>query len=335
MIRKILTVLLCSIMVITTASCGANAPAESAASGSSDAAAPAPTQSDEKVLVGISTSNGSSSYQVRMLASTTAEIEKRGGEYILVDAALDPAKQISDVEDLLQRNIDVLIIEAVDSSAFLPAIELTKAKGVPVIVQNVFPTDEILEKVNGITYPDVYQAGYELGKEIFTQMGGEGQVFAYHYSLVEVTIIQGQGFLDAAKEFPNIDIVKDEDGDPASEAAMRVAESWLQQYPEVGGVYTFNDSSSYGFAAAIEAADRTGKTLLGFPGGGEKEDWENLRDGVLAAFAVGPTTQLGVIAVDLAYKAIEAGVDTFVGEEKAPYVVVTAKDAEEGLKQFS
>jgi D-xylose transport system substrate-binding protein len=62
-----------------------------------------------------------------------AQLEKLGAKYISADAQADSSKQISDVENLIARGCDALIILAYDADAISPAIERAKAEGIPVV----------------------------------------------------------------------------------------------------------------------------------------------------------------------------------------------------------
>lgn len=63
-----------------------------------------------------------------------------GYEYVGVDAQADPQKQLTDIEGLMARGVDALIILAQDSAAIIPAFEQASAEGIPTIAYDV-PVD--------------------------------------------------------------------------------------------------------------------------------------------------------------------------------------------------
>jgi D-xylose transport system substrate-binding protein len=85
------------------------------------------------LTVGVSWSNFQEERWKTDEASMKAQLEKLGAKYISADAQADSSKQISDVENLIARGCDALIILAYDADAISPAIERAKAEGIPVV----------------------------------------------------------------------------------------------------------------------------------------------------------------------------------------------------------
>ena len=85
------------------------------------------------LTVGVSWSNFQEERWKTDEASMKAQLEKLGAKYISADAQADSTKQISDVENLIARGCDALIILAYDADAISPAISRAKAEGIPVV----------------------------------------------------------------------------------------------------------------------------------------------------------------------------------------------------------
>ncbi len=83
--------------------------------------------------VGVSWSNFQEERWKTDEAAMKAQIKAMGGVYISADAQSSVEKQISDIESLITRGADVLIVLAQDADAILPAIERAKAEGIPVV----------------------------------------------------------------------------------------------------------------------------------------------------------------------------------------------------------
>lgn len=73
-------------------------------------------------------------------AGIKSVLEAEGFTYVGADAQADPQKQLADIEGLMARGVDALIILAQDSAAILPAFEQAKAEGIPTIAYDV-PVD--------------------------------------------------------------------------------------------------------------------------------------------------------------------------------------------------
>ncbi|WP_034389001.1 D-xylose ABC transporter substrate-binding protein [Deinococcus sp. YIM 77859] len=94
----------------------------------------APSASAQRpVTVGVSWSNFQEERWKTDEAAMKAQLTKLGARYISADAQSSNEKQISDIESLITRGANVLIVLAQDNEAVLPAISRAKAEGIPVI----------------------------------------------------------------------------------------------------------------------------------------------------------------------------------------------------------
>ena len=75
------------------------------------------------MVVGLSVSTLNNPFFVSLEEGVVNTAESEGTEVSTVDAQDDTAKQLNDVSDLIQQDVDVLLINPVDSAAIEPAIE--------------------------------------------------------------------------------------------------------------------------------------------------------------------------------------------------------------------
>jgi D-xylose transport system substrate-binding protein len=66
-------------------------------------------------------------------AALRAELEALGARYLAADAQSSTEKQLADVESLIARGAEVLVVVAQDADAVGPAVALARAEGIPVI----------------------------------------------------------------------------------------------------------------------------------------------------------------------------------------------------------
>ncbi|MGO9740429.1 MAG: substrate-binding domain-containing protein [Roseiarcus sp.] len=94
------------------------------------------------LVVGVSWSN----FQEERWKTDEAAIKAGLGsnaKYISADAQASPTKQLADVEDLISKGANVLVILAMDSEAILPAVKKANDEGIPVIAY-----DRLIESPN-------------------------------------------------------------------------------------------------------------------------------------------------------------------------------------------
>jgi ribose transport system substrate-binding protein len=93
--------------------------------------------------------------------------------YYVTAANWDPTKQISDVEDLLTKGIDLLIIDPVSEAAMVGAVEDAMDAGTPVLLASTrVQTDKYVSWVTTNNVRTGFTSAEWLGKE----MGGKGKV---------------------------------------------------------------------------------------------------------------------------------------------------------------
>src|SRR5271166_209599 len=85
------------------------------------------------ITVGVSWSNFQEERWKTDEAAIKQILDKAGVKYISADAQGSPTKQLADVESLISKGANVLLILAMDSEAILPAVKKASDEGIPVI----------------------------------------------------------------------------------------------------------------------------------------------------------------------------------------------------------
>jgi D-xylose transport system substrate-binding protein len=95
------------------------------------------------ITVGVSWSNFQEERWKTDEAAIKAVLDKAGAKYISADAQASPSKQLNDVESLISKGADVLLVLAMDNQAILPAVKKATDEGIPVIAY-----DRLIESPN-------------------------------------------------------------------------------------------------------------------------------------------------------------------------------------------
>ena len=114
------------------------------------------------ITVGVSWSNFQEERWKTDEAAIKGALDKAGAKYISADAQGSPSKQLTDVEGLISKGANVLLILAMDSEAILPAVKKASDEGIPVIAY-----DRLIESPNVlyITFNNV-EVGRMMAKAI-------------------------------------------------------------------------------------------------------------------------------------------------------------------------
>lgn len=247
--------------------------------------------------VGFSVSTLNNPFFVSLSEGAKAEAEKQGVKLVVVDAGDDAAKQTNDIEDLISRNVSVLIVNPVDSDAVAPAVQNAVSKGIKVI-----SVDRVVNGVEvdcQIASDNV--AGAKMATEYLVELIGEGAKAAELEGVpgASATIDRGAGFHEAADTA--LEVVASQTANFNRAEGMNVMENILQSSPEVKGVFAHNDEMALG---AVEAVAASGKDIkiIGFDA--TDDAVTAVKAGKMAATVAQKPELMGETAVQTAIKLI-------------------------------
>ena len=110
------------------------------------------------------------------------------------------------------------------------------------------------------------QAGYEVAKELFKSIGGEGVVVHIKGLATPTDDARTAGVLKAANEFPGIKIVGDLRGDWVREKAREVMLSMVTAHPDMKAVFAQNDSMALGVLSVLKERGLSNVKVAGIDG---------------------------------------------------------------------
>ncbi|WP_423210860.1 ABC transporter substrate-binding protein [Paracoccus yeei] len=212
----------------------------------------APALAQDKLKIGMTFQELNNPYFVSMQKALNEAAASLGAEVVVTDAGHDVAKQISDVEDMLQQNIDILLLNPTDSAGIEAAVHAAKAAGVVVVAVDANangPVDTFVGSKNR-------DAGYMSCKYLGDALGGKGEV-AILDGIPVVPILQRvEGCKAALAEFPDIQLVDTQNGRQDRSVALGVVENMIQSKPNLAGIFSVNDGGAMGALAAIQGSGK-------------------------------------------------------------------------------
>lgn len=258
--------------------------------------------------IGLSVSTLNNPFFVSLAEGAEAAAEKEGVKLAVADAGDDSAKQQSDIEDLISRNVSVLIVNPVDSDAVAPAVQNAVSRGIKVI-----SVDRV---VNGVEVDCQIASdnveGAKMATEYLIEQIGEGAKVAELQGVpgASATIDRGAGFHEAADQ--TMDIVASQSANFDRAEGMSVMENILQSDSSIKGVFAHNDEMALGALQAIAASGRDIR-IVGFDA--TDDAVKEVKAGKMAATVAQKPELMGETAVLTAVKLI-------AGEEVEPSLPV-------------
>ncbi|MBP1947428.1 ribose ABC transporter substrate-binding protein RbsB [Virgibacillus litoralis] len=207
--------------------------------------------SDDSIKIGLSVSTLNNPFFVSLRDGAEAAAEEAGYEIVTADAQNDASTQLSDIEDLLQQDIDVLLVNPTDSEAVVSAIESANDSGVPVIT--VDRSADGGEVVTHIASDNV--AGGEMaGEFIAEQLGESGKLVELEgIPGASATRERGEGFHNIVDGIDSLEVVANQSANFDRSEGLTVMENIIQSTDQIDAVFAHNDEMALGAVQALES----------------------------------------------------------------------------------
>ncbi|MEI0579922.1 D-ribose ABC transporter substrate-binding protein [Brachyspira pilosicoli] len=249
------------------------------------------------VSVGLSVSTLNNPFFVSLSEGAKAKAKELNINLNVVNASDDTAKQASDIEDLISKNVKVIIVNPVDSDAVAPAVESAIAANIPVIA-----LDRI---VNGVEVDAQIAsdnvAGAKMAGEYLVELIGEKAKVAELIGIpgASATIDRGKGFHEVADN--KLNVIASQTANFNRAEGLTVMENILQANPDVKGVFAHNDEMALG---ALEAVKAIGKDIVIIGFDATDDAVLSVKEGDMKATVAQKPDLMGAIAVETALKII-------------------------------
>jgi ribose transport system substrate-binding protein len=177
----------------------------------------------------------------------------------------DREQQIQVVEGFLSQGVSGIVLAPLDARALVRPVEEAATSGIPVVI-----FDSALESKKIVSYvaTDNLKGGRLAGEYMARLLKGKGKVLMLRYQEGSAsTEAREQGFLEALKAFPEIELISsDQHAGPTRDTAKRASENLLNRFgAQLQGVFAVNESGAAGMLLALQDLGRAGKlTFIGF-----------------------------------------------------------------------
>lgn len=250
-LRSLLALTMVSVL-IGVAGCG------TAKTGTAD-----PKEDPKPIVIGFSQVTLDSPFYVSLMDGAKAEAEARGAQLVYVDAQNNIEKQNKDIQDLITKGIDVLILNPSNPTAVNPSLLAAKQANIPVITVDR-PTDGQVATFVG---RDNKIMGELVGQEAVRLLGGEGKATGKIIELQgdaggKVMMDRRDGFHLAVDKEPGIKVIQGPYCDYTRAKAVKAFQDLLQANPDVDLVYAHNDDMALGALQVLEQNNLAGKVKI-------------------------------------------------------------------------
>lgn len=282
---------------------------------------------DSSVKIGVLMKTMSDAYSNKLGTAIQDYVEKNypNAELYLMDGQADIAKQISQAEDIIAKQVDVIILNPQDADGSAQVLTLAADADIPVVEVNTETTST--DYVSYVGSNDS-EAGEMMGNYVMEQLGDGGQ-----YAILEgemgqsAQLLRYQGLEETILKDDKYECVGTLSASWQRDKGMSTTEDWIGKYPDLKAVICENDDMSMG---ALQAAEAEGKDLVIIGVDGISDALQAVKDGRLSASVLQDADGQASAVIDVAVK-------VGVGEEvesryNVPFQLITADNVDDYLE---
>jgi ABC-type sugar transport system substrate-binding protein len=256
--------------------------------------------------------------------------EELGIELVVLDAQVDPAREIDAWENWITEGVDGIMISCVDEEASKAYAKRAQEKGIYVVAA-VHPLEGADASLQNDEYKYGFIAGEEAGRWINEKLGGEAEFPILSADVTAFVIPRSDGIRDGVLSVaPKAKLVARQDAFQ-TETGMTITESILQAHPNVKLICGMNDSGALGAYEAVRAAGKDSDDFFISGTDATTEACKRIKEGGIfrATVDMAPYNS-GKREVEMIYNMIN-GVE-FEHHQKINNVLVTTENVDEYLK---
>jgi len=256
-----------------------------------------PVRADKKPLVfGYQVQDLGNQYWVSVAEGVKAQAKEMGISVVVMDARTDAARELSNIDDMIQKKVDAILLSPWDTNSGATAVaEANKAK-IPVFVLDIGVANGEIES---LVVSDNLEGGHIAGRYMAKILppGAEVAHIRCQPGYV-IPALRGQGFSEIMKEV-GIKIVAAQSADSQRAKGMDVMQNILQAHPKLVGVFAENDEMALGAIEAIAAAGKSDQIkVIGFDGTADAR--AAIKEGRMTATVAQQPYEMGKLGVKTA-----------------------------------
>lgn len=286
--KKVLSVLMVLALSFSLVACG-----NDGGGGGGDATG------DGGFTVGFVISTQTNPFFVSLKNGAEAKAKELGVNLVVLDSQDDPAKEMANIEDLITKSVDLILVNPTDSDAVVNGVLAANDANIPVItVDRASNGGEVLSYIAS----DNIAGGMMAGQFIVENLDGAGKVVELEgIAGTNAARERGEGFNDAIAG-SNIEVVAKQTADFDRVKGLEVMENILQSQAEIDAVFAHNDEMALG---ALEAIKASGREILVVGFDATDDAVAAVESGDMAATVAQQPELIGAMGIEAALKALQ------------------------------
>lgn len=266
---------------------------------------------DNTKKIGLIVSTLNNPFFVDLKKGVEKEAKELGYEVVVLDSQNDPAKEVSNMEDISVKGVSMVLLNPVDSDSAVASVMIANNSDIPVMT-----VDRVANGGNVVSHiaSDNIAGGDMAAKYLIDKLGNKGNIVELEgIAGSSATRDRGKGFEDGIKG-SNLDIIAKQSADFDRTKGLSVMENIIQSKGNINAVFAQNDEMALGASKALADANMKDVLVVGFDATDDAVD--AVKQGTMAATVAQQPTLIGETAVKVANQYLKGEkVDEFIPVE--------------------
>lgn len=269
------------------------------------------TKDSDTKKIGFVVSTLNNPFFVDLKSGVEKRAKELGYEVVVLDSQNDPAKEVSNIEDLTVKNVEIVLLNPVDSDSAVASVMIANNNNLPVVtVDRVANGGDVACHIAS----DNVAGGEMAAKYLIEKLDGKGNIVELEGTAgSSAARDRGKGFEDGVAE-SDISIVSKQSADFDRTQGLTVMENILQSKNDIDAVFAQNDEMALGAQKALEDAGLNNVLVVGFDATDDAID--AVKNSKMAATVAQQPLLIGKTAVEVIDKLIKGEtIESFIPVE--------------------
>ncbi|MBV9489327.1 MAG: D-ribose ABC transporter substrate-binding protein [Verrucomicrobia bacterium] len=258
----------------------------------------------QKKLIAIIVPSPENPFFKALADAADAKAKSLGYDTLILVHNDDPVKQDQLFDTAIARKAAAIILDNAGADASIAAVRKAKTAGIP-----SFLVDREIN-ATGVAVAQLVSNNYQgatLGGEEFVKlMGEEGDYVELIGKETDTNAgIRSKGYNDTLSQYPKLKKVAAQSANWNQTEAFQKTQTIIQQFPNLKGLISGNDTMALGAYAALKAAGKGQVIVVGFDGSPDVA--ESIKAHEIRATVLQPVVRLSEMAVEQADQYLKAG----------------------------
>jgi ribose transport system substrate-binding protein len=277
-------------------------------------------------VIGLSNSFSGNSWRAQMVAEFKAAAEKMKAsgklkDYIISDATGNTSSQIQQIQNMIDKKVNAIVLDANSDSALNPIIAQAHKKGIIVVSFDNAVTSPYAIIVN----TNQKEFGRVMADWLAKKLNGKGNILVLNGLAGSPVNNERWSPAEAIfKKYPKIKILSNINANWDQAAAQQQIASLLPSMPKIDGIWSQGGAMTLGAIYAFQAAKRNLVPMTGEGNNGFLKIWQANKNKGFDSIAPSNPTTMSVDALNVAFAALKG--QKVAKNNIAPPLVITSEN---------